>query len=129
MLVTMASACRSRRVAPAPSPGNPADPVTPSSGPRPAARARPVLLWTGVVLLIHISFYAPTFNLADVWLRGGILIAAFAWLWNRPTRPTRPMPQRPKRHRCSIAAALAAPMFHRGRYQDPDPGEPQAIHI
>jgi len=104
MLVTMASACRSRRVGPASSPGT-----------RPAAWARPVLLWTGVALLglwvryatsvverlgaalavggglgnladrlfrppgglhgavidwIHVSFYAPTFNLADVWLRG-----------------------------------------------------------
>jgi signal peptidase II len=186
MLVTMISARRSRRTAPAPSPGS-----------RPAVRARPVLLWTGVALLalaadaatkawalsalraghqitvagglirlrlianhgaafgfaagyeplvvlasafgvallglwaryatspverlgaalavggglgnladrlfrppavmhgavvdwIHVSFYAPTFNLADVWLRGGILIAALAWLWNRRTRPAQP---------------------------------------
>jgi signal peptidase II len=193
MLVTMSSACRSRRGALAP-----AD--APSPGSRLAARARPVLLWTGVALLalaadaatkawalsalhagrqitvtgglirlrlvanhgaafgfgagyeplvvlasavgimllglwaryatssverlgaalavggglgnladrlfrppgvlhgavidwIHVSFYAPTFNLADVWLRGGILIAALAWLWNRrnhQNRPTRP---------------------------------------
>ena len=193
MLVTMSSACRSRRGA-----LSPAD--APSPGSRLAARARPVLLWTGVALLalaadaatkawalsalrsgrqitvtrglirlrlvanhgaafgfgagyeplvvlasafgvallglwaryatssverlgaalavggglgnladrlfrppgalhgavvdwIHFSFYAPTFNLADVWLRGGILIAALAWLWNRrnhQNRPTRP---------------------------------------
>ena len=42
-----------------------------------------------VVDWIHVSFYAPTFNLADVWLRGGILIAALAWLWNRRNRRTR----------------------------------------
>jgi signal peptidase II len=36
-----------------------------------------------VIDWIHVSFYAPTFNLADVWLRGGILIAVLAWLWNR----------------------------------------------
>ncbi len=43
-----------------------------------------------VVDWIHVSFYAPTFNLADVWLRGGILIAALAWLGNRRNRGTRP---------------------------------------
>jgi lipoprotein signal peptidase len=36
---------------------------------------------------IHVWFYGPTFNLADVWLRAGILIAAVAWLWNRRSRP------------------------------------------
>ena len=30
---------------------------------------------------LHLSFYVPTFNLADVWLRGGLLIAAAGWLW------------------------------------------------
>ena len=193
MLVTMSSACRSRRAALAPADAR-------SPGTRLAARARPVLLWTGIALLalaadaatkawalsalragrqitvtgglirlrlmanhgaafgfgagyeplvvvasavgvvllglwvryatssverlgaalavggglgnladrlfrppggmhgavvdwIHVSFYAPTFNLADVLLRGGILIAALAWLWNRrnhPNRPSRP---------------------------------------
>ena len=43
----------------------------------------PGVLHGAVVDWIHVSFYAPTFNLADVWLRGGILIAALAWLWNR----------------------------------------------
>ncbi len=43
-----------------------------------------------VVDWIHVSFYAPTFNLADVWLRGGILLAAAGWLWNRRNRPPRP---------------------------------------
>jgi signal peptidase II len=37
---------------------------------------------------IHVSFYGPTFNLADVWLRGGLLIAVIGWLWSR--RTTRP---------------------------------------
>jgi len=36
-----------------------------------------------VIDWIHVSFYGPTFNLADVWLRGGILLAAAGWLWNR----------------------------------------------
>jgi signal peptidase II len=36
---------------------------------------------------IHVSFYGPTFNLADVWLRGGLLIAVIGWLWSRRTRP------------------------------------------
>jgi signal peptidase II len=36
---------------------------------------------------IHVWFYGPTFNLADVWLRAGVLIAAAAWLWNRRSRP------------------------------------------
>jgi signal peptidase II len=39
---------------------------------------------------IHLSFYGPTFNLADVWLRGGLLIAVIGWLWSRRTRPARP---------------------------------------
>jgi signal peptidase II len=40
-----------------------------------------------VVDWIHLSFYGPTFNLADVWLRGGLLIAVAGWLWSRRTRP------------------------------------------
>jgi signal peptidase II len=43
----------------------------------------PAVLHGAVTDWIHVSFYGPTFNLADVWLRGGILIAALAWLWNR----------------------------------------------
>ena len=35
---------------------------------------------------IHVSFYGPTFNLADLWLRGGLLIAVIGWLWNRRKR-------------------------------------------
>jgi len=35
-----------------------------------------------VIDWIHVSFYGPTFNLADVWLRGGILLAAAGWLWS-----------------------------------------------
>ena len=58
---------------------------------------RPPGSWHGAVVdWIHVSFYAPTFNLADVWLRGGILTAALAWLWNRRNRPSRPtQPVRP----------------------------------
>jgi signal peptidase II len=50
------------------------------------ARA-PSVLHGGVVDWLHVSFYAPTFNLADVWLRGGLLLAAGAWLWQRRRRP------------------------------------------
>ena len=35
---------------------------------------------------IHVSFYGPTFNLADLWLRGGLLIAVIGWLWHRRKR-------------------------------------------
>jgi signal peptidase II len=41
----------------------------------------------GVVDWLHISFYAPTFNLADLWLRGGMLLATGAWLWQHRRRP------------------------------------------
>jgi len=50
------------------------------------ARA-PSVLHGGVVDWLHVSFYAPTFNLADVWLRGGLLLAAGAWLWQHRRRP------------------------------------------
>ena len=36
---------------------------------------------------IHVSFYGPTFNLADLWLRGGLLIAVIGWLWSRRRGP------------------------------------------
>jgi signal peptidase II len=43
----------------------------------------PSVLHGGVVDWLHVSFYGPTFNLADVWLRGGLLVAAGAWLWHQ----------------------------------------------
>jgi signal peptidase II len=46
------------------------------------ARA-PGALHGGVVDWLHVWFYGPTFNLADLWLRGGLLIAAAGWLWRR----------------------------------------------
>jgi signal peptidase II len=46
----------------------------------------PGVLHGAVIDWIHVSFYAPTFNLADVWLRGGLLIAVCGWLWNRRSR-------------------------------------------
>jgi signal peptidase II len=45
----------------------------------------PTVLHGGVVDWLHIWFYGPTFNLADVWLRGGLLIAIGGWLWERRT--------------------------------------------
>ena len=49
------------------------------------ARA-PSVLHGGVVDWLHVSFYPPTFNLADVWLRGGLLLAVGAWLWQHRRR-------------------------------------------
>ncbi|MGO8890461.1 MAG: signal peptidase II [Streptosporangiaceae bacterium] len=40
----------------------------------------PAALHGGVVDWLHVPFYAPTFNLADLWLRGGLLLAAGSWL-------------------------------------------------
>jgi signal peptidase II len=50
------------------------------------ARA-PGILHGGVIDWIHLWFYGPTFNLADVWLRAGLLIAAAGWLWRARARP------------------------------------------
>jgi signal peptidase II len=46
----------------------------------------PAVMHGGVVDWLHIWFYGPTFNLADIWLRGGLLIAIGRWLWKRRTR-------------------------------------------
>ena len=50
----------------------------------------PGVLHGAVVDWIHVSFYAPTFNLADVWLRGGLLIAVIGWLWSRRKKTAEP---------------------------------------
>jgi signal peptidase II len=42
----------------------------------------------GVVDWLHVSFYGPTFNLADLCLRGGVLLAIGAWLWQHRRRPS-----------------------------------------
>jgi signal peptidase II len=47
----------------------------------------PSVLHGGVVDWLHVSFYGPTFNLADVLLRGGLVLAAVAWLLRRRTAP------------------------------------------
>ncbi len=46
----------------------------------------PAVLHGGVVDWLHVSFYGPTFNLADIWLRAGLLAALAAWLWQHRTR-------------------------------------------
>jgi len=46
----------------------------------------PGVMHGGVVDWLHIWFYSPTFNLADIWLRGGLLIAIGSWLWERRAR-------------------------------------------
>jgi signal peptidase II len=43
----------------------------------------PAVFHGGVVDWLHVSFYGPTFNLADIWLRAGLLIALGGWLWRR----------------------------------------------
>ncbi len=40
----------------------------------------PGIFHGGVIDWLHLSFYSPTFNLADVWLRAGLLIAVIGWL-------------------------------------------------
>jgi signal peptidase II len=58
----------------------------------------PAVLHGGVVDWLHVSFYGPTFNLADVWLRAGALIAVAAWLWQHRTRVAQPAaPPQPDR--------------------------------
>ncbi len=58
----------------------------------------PAVLHGGVVDWLHVSFYGPTFNLADVWLRAGAVIAVGAWLWQHRTRVARPAaPPQPDR--------------------------------
>jgi signal peptidase II len=44
----------------------------------------PGVLHGGVVDWLHVSFYGPNFNLADICLRAGVLIAVGGWL--RPKR-------------------------------------------
>jgi signal peptidase II len=46
----------------------------------------PAPLHGAVTDWIHVSFYAPTFNLADLFLRAGLLLAAITWLLSRPNR-------------------------------------------
>ena len=46
----------------------------------------PSVLHGGVVDWLHVSFYGPTFNLADIWLRAGLLVALIGWLWRHRTR-------------------------------------------
>jgi lipoprotein signal peptidase len=56
------------------------------------------VLHGGVVDWLHVSFYGPTFNLADVWLRAGALIAVGAWLWqHRLGAAQHPAPREPDR--------------------------------
>jgi len=43
----------------------------------------PGFLHGGVVDWLHLSFYGPTFNLADIWLRAGLLLAVAGWIWRR----------------------------------------------
>jgi signal peptidase II len=46
----------------------------------------PAVLHGGVVDWLHVSFYGPTFNLADIWVRAGLVIAVGGWLWRRRAR-------------------------------------------
>jgi signal peptidase II len=55
----------------------------------------PGVLHGGVVDWLHVSFYGPTFNLADIWLRAGLLIALAGWLSQQVTRRRPVTPRRP----------------------------------
>jgi signal peptidase II len=46
----------------------------------------PAPLHGAVVDWLHVSFYGPTFNLADIWLRAGVLLAIGGWLWHNRAR-------------------------------------------
>jgi len=46
----------------------------------------PGILHGGVVDWLHVWFYGPTFNLADIWLRAGVVIAVGGWLWLHRSR-------------------------------------------
>ncbi|HTX85348.1 MAG TPA: signal peptidase II [Streptosporangiaceae bacterium] len=46
----------------------------------------PGVLHGGVVDWLHVWFYGPTFNLADIWLRAGVLTAIGGWLWLHRSR-------------------------------------------
>ncbi len=52
-----------------------------SIGQVPGSALRRVADW------LHVPFYSPTLNLADAWLRGGVLAAAGAWPWHHRSRP------------------------------------------
>lgn len=52
----------------------------------------PSVLHGGVVDWLHLSFYGPTFNLADVMLRGGVVLAAVTGLLGQRSATTRAGP-------------------------------------
>jgi hypothetical protein len=52
-----------------------------SIGQVPGSALRRVVDW------LHVRFCSPTLNLADAWLRGGVLAAAGAWPWRYGSRP------------------------------------------
>jgi lipoprotein signal peptidase len=75
----------------------------------------PGALHGGVVDWLHIWFYSPTFNLADIWLRGGILIAIGGWLWRRRARAS----PNPAARRAATGAATAVPADEPARASSP----------
>ncbi|MGB6454514.1 MAG: signal peptidase II [Streptosporangiaceae bacterium] len=64
----------------------------------------PAPLHGGVVDWLHIWFYGPTFNLADIWLRAGGLLAIGGWLWHNRARVAR-QPESPPGERDRSPAA------------------------
>jgi signal peptidase II len=58
----------------------------------------PAVMHGGVVDWLHVSFYGPTFNLADTWLRGGLLVAACARLWHQRASQVRSRRGAPREH-------------------------------
>jgi signal peptidase II len=81
----------------------------------------PAVLHGGVVDWLHVSFYGPTFNLADVMLRGGVVVAGVAWLLHQRT---------PKVATASAGPAQQASMLavvNPANPPDPDPDEDPVV--
>ena len=78
----------------------------------------PAVLHGGVVDWLHVSFYGPTFNLADVMLRGGVVVAAVAWLLRQRTAKATPASAAPASAQQASMLAGVKPA------NPPDPPDP-----
>lgn len=56
----------------------------------------------GVVDWLHLWFYGPTFNLADIWLRAGVLIALGGWLWLHRSQTSEQAASKPPQRRAPL---------------------------
>jgi signal peptidase II len=81
----------------------------------------PAVLHGGVVDWLHASFYGPTFNLADIMLRGGVVVAGVAWLLGQRTAKAATASAGPVPHASMLAAVNPA------NPPDPDRAEEPVI--